>query len=100
MSDTVAERERFLAEIRHMNEESAKFVAEQHKLIAEQAKLAAEQAKFSVEQVKLAAEQIKLAAEARKLDRDRGLTPWLAVVGLVGGVVAAATLILHAVGRL
>lgn len=51
MSDTTtAERERFLAELRHMNEETAKFVAEHHKLIAE---------------------RVKLAAEARKPDRDR-----------------------------
>ncbi|MEO8715333.1 MAG: hypothetical protein ABI369_10000 [Acetobacteraceae bacterium] len=48
---------------------------------------------------KFRAEQRKLIAEAGKLGRERWLAPWLAVVGLIGGVVAVVTLILHAIGK-
>lgn len=78
--------ERDLAEAGTLRRESEKFGAEQQKLLAEQMKLTIEQA--------------KLVAEARKLDRDRWLSPALAAVSLASGLVAVATLILHAVGRL
>ena len=64
-----------LVRLDQMREETLKFIAEQHKL---------------------AAEREKLAAEARKFDRDRLLAPWLAIAGLVGGIVAVLTLVLHA----
>ena len=44
------------------------------------------------------AEQRKLIAESMRLDRDRSLAPWLAVAGLVGGIVAIVTLLLRATG--
>jgi hypothetical protein len=36
---------------------------------------------------KFVAEQRKLIAEAGKPDHDRMLAPWLAIVGLVGGII-------------
>jgi ElaB/YqjD/DUF883 family membrane-anchored ribosome-binding protein len=54
-----------IARIALAQEETRKFVSEQHKLLAEQS---------------------KLAAEAAKLDRDRRLSPWLAFVAIAGGV--------------
>ncbi|HVZ07203.1 hypothetical protein [Rhodopila sp.] len=68
-----------IARIDRAQEETRKFVAEQHKLIAE---------------------QLKLAAEAKKLDRDRFLAPLAMVVSamaaggaLVGGTVALMKLL-------
>ena len=46
-----------------------------------------ELAKLREESRKLNAEEAKLRSEARKLDRDRWIAPWLAITGLVGGVV-------------
>ena len=54
-----------VARIERQQEETRKFVAEQHKLDAEAR---------------------KLEAEARKLDRDRILAPWQVVVVTVGGI--------------
>lgn len=44
--------------------------------------------KFVAEQHKLAAERDKLAAEARKLDRDRTLAPWQVAIVTMGGLAA------------
>ncbi len=41
----------------------------------------------------------KLRAEERKFDRERILAPSLAIIGILGGLVAVATLILHATGH-
>ena len=68
-----------VARIERQQEETRKFVAEQHKLTAEAA---------------------KLASEAAKLDRDRNLSPWLAFGAAAGGVVTVATLLLRALGVL
>ena len=68
-----------IARIDRQQEETRKFVAEQHKLTAEAA---------------------KLASEAAKLDRDRSLSPWLAFGAMAGGVVTGATLLLRALGVL
>jgi hypothetical protein len=62
-----------IARIDRMREESQKYMAEQHKLNAEAEKFAAE--------------QFKLMAEGHKLGRDRLLAPWLAIAGLVGGII-------------
>lgn len=43
------------------------------------------------ETLKFTAEQHKLTAEAAKLGRDRLLAPWLAIVGLIGGLIAIAS---------
>ena len=84
--DTIHARiERDLAESAKLRQESERFIAEQRKLIAEE--------------LKLRSEELKLRAEQMKLDRDRWLAPGLAVVGLIGGLVAIATLILRAVGH-
>ncbi len=48
---------------------------------------------------KFTAEAHKLTAEAAKLERDRWWTPWVGIGGLIGGLVAAVTLILHALGK-
>jgi hypothetical protein len=45
---------------------------------------------------KFAAEQTKLSAEARKLDRDRWLTPSLAIAGLLGGIATVTLTIARA----
>jgi hypothetical protein len=50
-------------------------------------RMLAETRKFSAEQNKLAAEAAKLQAEEKKLGRDRLLAPWLAIVGLIGGII-------------
>jgi hypothetical protein len=47
------------------------------------------------ETLKFTAEQHKLTAEAAKLGRDRLLAPWLAIVGLIGGLIAIASTIAH-----
>ena len=53
------------ARIHWAQEETNKFVAEQHKLIAE---------------------QVKMTAEAAKFDRDRSLAPWqVALSGMAAG---------------
>jgi hypothetical protein len=75
----IARIDEMQASATRQREETQKFVAEQHKLIAEQ--------------TKLAAERIKYDAEARKLDRDRNLSPWLAIAGLIGGVLAIANFV-------
>jgi hypothetical protein len=49
--------------------------------------------KFTAEQHKLMAEADKLRAEERKLGRDRLLAPWLAIVGLIGGILTIASTI-------
>lgn len=67
--------------------------------LAEAGKLRRESEKFIAEQRKLISEESKLNSEARKFDRDRWLAPWLAIAGLIGGLVAIATLLLHAVGK-
>lgn len=86
MSDTIqpppdlrailARIDRDLEESGKLREESQKFIAEQKKLMAEEAKLRSE--------------ELKLGSEARKLDRDRWIAPWLAVTGLVGGIITVA----------
>jgi hypothetical protein len=55
--------------------------------LAEERKLRYESEKFLAEQKKLMAEETKLRSEGRKLDRDRWLAPWLAIVGLIGGII-------------
>jgi hypothetical protein len=45
------------------------------------------------ETLKFTAEQHKLTAEAAKLGPDRLLAPWLAIVGLIGGVITVASTI-------
>ncbi len=74
-----------LARIDRDMAETRKFAAEQHKLAAEQGKLQAEQAKFYAEQA--------------KLTRDHYLAPWLAIAGLVGGVVTVISLLARLFGR-
>lgn len=64
--------------------------------LAEAGKLRRESEKFIAEQQKLMTESQKLFAERQKLDRDRWLAPWLAMAGLIGGLVSIATLIMHA----
>ena len=56
-----------VARIERQQEETRKFVSEQHKLNAE---------------------ADKLASEARKLDRDRGLAPWQATAISFGSLAA------------
>lgn len=68
MSDLT--QQEFADNIRSMNAESEKFIAEQRKLIA----------------------------ESQKLDRDRLLAPWLTIVGIVGGVVTISSLIMRVLG--
>ena len=64
------------AHILRMQEETRKFINEQHKLMAEASKLNAEAG--------------KLAAEQAKLARDRDLAPWQIAVG---GMAAGAALV-------
>ena len=73
-SETGLNIEELVARIQRSQEETRKFVSEQHKLNAEANKFAAEQA--------------KLFSEARKLDRDRGLAPWQASAITVGSIAA------------
>jgi len=47
------------------------------------------------ETLKFTAEQHKLTALAAKLGRDRLLAPWLAIVGLIGGIITVASAIAH-----
>ena len=47
----------------------------------------AETQRLQQETQKFVAEQRKLMAEAAKLERDRFFTPWLALVGLIGGII-------------
>ncbi len=47
------------------------------------------------EALKFTAEQRKPTAEALKLSRDRLLAPWLAVAGLIGGIITVASAIAH-----
>ncbi|MCQ4159233.1 hypothetical protein NON00_04760 [Roseomonas sp. GC11] len=75
-----------LAQIERMQAETRKFAAEQNKLAEEASKLGAE--------------ALKLAAEQMKLQRDRSLSPWLAMGAAAGGVVTVATLLLRALGVL
>jgi hypothetical protein len=66
--------------------------------LEESAKLRAENRKFIAEHDKLIAEEATLRSEARKLDRDRWIAPWLAITGLVGGlitVIGAVWRLLH-----
>lgn len=58
--------------------------------LMESGKLRQETQKFVAEHDKLIAEEAKLRSEARKLDRDRWIAPWLAITGLVGGVITVA----------
>jgi hypothetical protein len=61
----------------------------------------AETEKFVAEQRKLLAEQTKLSAEALKFQRDRVLSPWLAIVAIlggVGGIIAGTVAVLRLVG--
>jgi hypothetical protein len=90
MSDITQERERFLADIRNSNAETAKFITEQQKLAAEQQKLAAEQFKLMAERDKLRAEEIKLL-------RDRWLM-WIAALGSVAAFLTALASVLRAHG--
>ncbi len=53
----------------------------------------AETREFASETLKLAAEAGKLQAEEMKIGRDRLLAPWLAIVGLIGGLLAIASTI-------
>jgi hypothetical protein len=53
----------------------------------------AETRKFVNEAFKLAAEADKLRAEEKKLGRDRLLAPWLAIIGLIGGIITIASTI-------
>ena len=43
--------------------------------------------KFVWEHDKRVTEEARLRWEARKLDRDRWIAPWLAITGLVGGLI-------------
>lgn len=62
-------------------------------------RMIAETQKSQIEGSKLQSESNKLQAEGRKFDRDRFLAQLLAVVGIIGGLVAIATLLLHAAGH-
>lgn len=53
----------------------------------------AETGKLNAETRKFVAEHDKLQAEEKKLGRDRLLAPWLAIVGLIGGVITIASTI-------
>ncbi len=57
-------------------------------------RMLAESDKFVAEQRKLMAESAKLEAERSKYRLDSWLAPWLAIVGLIGGVIT----VLHAAG--
>jgi len=77
-----------VARIERSQEETRKFVAEQHKLMAEQSKLLAEERKLS-------SEQIKLLAEAGNLRVSRFLTPTAAVVAAIAALTAAAPVLVR-----
>ena len=62
------------------------------------AEIVARMARQQAQIEKFQTEQRKLIAESMKLDRDRSLAPWLAIAGLVGGIVAIFTLLLRAAG--
>lgn len=62
-------------------------VAQIDRDLMEAGKLRQKTQKFLTEHDKLVAEEAKLRSEARKLDRDRWIAPWLAIMGLVGGIV-------------
>lgn len=47
---------------------------------------------------KFVAERDKLLAEAGKLNRDRGLAPWLVAGAVAGGVATVASLALRLIG--
>jgi len=55
--------------------------------LMEAGKLRQETQKFVAEHDKVVAEEAKLRSEAWKLDRDRWIAPWLAITGLVGGLI-------------
>jgi hypothetical protein len=64
------------AELRHMLEETEKFVTEAHKLEAERRKLQAEHDQMT-------ALTIKSYAETAKLDKERWWFPWLQLLTVV-----------------
>ena len=66
-----------LVRVERQQEETRKFVSDQHKLNSE---------------------ATKLASESRKLDRDRYHAPLLAIIGIIVGVITVASLILRALG--
>ena len=66
-----------VSRIERQQEETRKFVSDQHKLNSE---------------------ATKLASESRKLDRDRYHAPLLAIIGIIVGVITVASLILRALG--
>ncbi len=68
-------------------------LADSAKLREESNKMREESSKFIAEQRKLMAESEKLAIEALKLHRDRWLAPWLAILGLIGGLLAIANFV-------
>jgi len=80
-----------VARIERSQEETRKFVAEQHKLMAEQSKLLSEERKLS-------SEQIKLMAEAGNLRVSRFLTPTAAVVAAIAALTAAAPVLVRWLG--
>lgn len=80
-----------VARIERSQEETRKFVAEQHKLMAEQSKLLSEERKLS-------SEQIKLLAEAGNLRVSRFLTPTAAVVAAIAALTAAAPVLVRWLG--
>ncbi len=66
------ELDELISRIERQQEETRKFVSEQHKLMAE---------------------ADKLRAEERKLGRDRFLAPWLVIVATVSGLLSIASLV-------
>jgi hypothetical protein len=72
-----------LARMKRSNEETEKFVAEQHKLLAEQYKLLAER-------YKLNAEGDKFNAESDKYKRDRFMYPISIGLGFLGALLGSA----------
>jgi hypothetical protein len=98
MSDTQADelaRAEMALRINRMVNESLKYQAEQQKLLAEQQKMLAEQQKQLAEREKLGAQQGKLVAEGARYDRDRWLAPVLAIVTVIGAVVAGVASVLN-----
>jgi hypothetical protein len=86
-----------LARIRRSNEETEKFIAEQHRLRAEQDKLRAEQDKLRaeenrlrIEELKLMAEQYKPTTEGAKFERDRFMYPISVGLGFLGALLGSA----------
>lgn len=65
--------------------------AETHKLVAETGKL-------NSEARKLLSEQSKLIAEEMKLHRERQFAPWLAYLGIIGGVLTVIGALLRLKG--